>query len=417
MQGRIENWHIRPSILWVVLPLAYQLLMHEPWMFGVISLVAFIPFACVFMAWCARYGVENTFCMGWQYLQRCFTLEGVFSHRIVAMTKRYIYDFDALYNPDDDEESQEKTEDPVAIKEQHSPEDLVRIRANTAKHLRSYIGTLIFVLLWGVWLIFSSPQMVANHEQDFDLDMRPPTRDGYYVPAVASSQAYAQRTHGFPRMTNTQHTHDFPQMINTLISPRKEIVTFTIQKEVGVKLGISATTNGFGKLTVTRVDKTGLLAGTELKEGMELLGINGIDVSRMSISEAAEIVKEAKGIIEIIAPKDRDARDKDLVTATLREGDVDRLGLQMFPDRDGKYIIGKILEDGVAAGTSVKLNQGMEVFSINGVLVTGLSHREVLELMHYRGTTNIKAWKLKIIDPVTAYFEEIMRSDSLRDTW
>ena len=140
------------------------------------------------------------------------------------------------------------------------------------------------------------------------------------------------------------------------------LLTATILKSKDEKVGIALSNNG-GVLFISQIRPDGLLANTDLKVGMQILAINNIQCTGLSIEDAATLLKEADGYLTVLARKPV-LSPGSLVTAIITKESVDsKIGIRLSAAAGGVIVIKGISEGSLASHTELK--PGMIVKSIN----------------------------------------------------
>lgn len=141
-----------------------------------------------------------------------------------------------------------------------------------------------------------------------------------------------------------------------------EVVTVTVEKKKGTTVGLRLSEVD-NTLTVVRIIDGGLLAGTDLEQGMEIFSINGIEMAGKSSPEAAEILINVEGTLSIIALKG--VKCSSLMSVELNKDKKDTpLGLTLGVS-NGMTIVTGIKEGGLASKT--ELEPGMALRAVNNV--------------------------------------------------
>lgn len=81
----------------------------------------------------------------------------------------------------------------------------------------------------------------------------------------------------------------------------KRMISVTITKTRGQRLGVSLEEDSSGRIFVTRVSPTGVFAGSELKAGCEILMVNSIPCDGLRLKDVSKIMVESEGIMTVHA--------------------------------------------------------------------------------------------------------------------
>ena len=74
------------------------------------------------------------------------------------------------------------------------------------------------------------------------------------------------------------------------------LITCNIKKVPGTPIGLSIN-QVEGKIVITKIVADGLVKKTAMREGMEVLSINGILCAGQTYSEAANVMRSAEGML------------------------------------------------------------------------------------------------------------------------
>lgn len=125
-------------------------------------------------------------------------------------------------------------------------------------------------------------------------------------------------------------------------------------------------------IIVSSISPDGLFAGTDLKPGLRLLGVNRTDVEGLTKSKAIALFKNAVGPMTVLAD------DIGLVSVRVVKDAVDtKLGVAVNAINN-KIIVSSIAGDSLFADTDLK--EGMEIVCINNTMVKDMTKVDVISL-------------------------------------
>jgi C-terminal processing protease CtpA/Prc len=132
-----------------------------------------------------------------------------------------------------------------------------------------------------------------------------------------------------------------------------------------------------GITVVSKIDDAGLLFGSGLRPGMEVLKINNVDCAVLSKTSATHLT-EHEGMLTILARKTL-KRAGVLVAATLKKPTLEtKVGLALGKAHD-RVVVTKISDGTPAAMTTIQ--SGMVIRQINGVPINDMSSGDVAQLL------------------------------------
>eukprot|EP00797_Seminavis_robusta_P009903 Sro171_g075800.2 n/a (1950) ;mRNA; f:61061-66910 len=155
--------------------------------------------------------------------------------------------------------------------------------------------------------------------------------------------------------------------------PAGYLVTAVIQKDSpDTKVGLGMGSKN-GHIYVTKIRDGTLAALTELQPGMIVRTIDNVDVSGMTLVDAANLLANTEGTITIAAEMpsaESEEAHPTFVTATVQKNKDEKTGLTLA-EKKGQLYISQIHKGGLLAATG--LGVGMMVMAINNVQGAGLS--------------------------------------------
>lgn len=148
-------------------------------------------------------------------------------------------------------------------------------------------------------------------------------------------------------------------------------------KEKDAKVGLTVVDKG-GKIYISKIDKQGLLGGSVLKVGMELISINNVQMDGKKASDCASLLKETEGTLTVLASHPVLPPGSFVTAVITKEGKGTKVGLRLG-DEGGKIVVTGVSEGSLASETPLK--PGMCIRAINNVDCTGLSTSDAAKLL------------------------------------
>ena len=157
------------------------------------------------------------------------------------------------------------------------------------------------------------------------------------------------------------------------------LVTAVLEKtEKESRVGVTFVRKG-GKLTITKIAEDGLATESDLLVGMEVLTINNVDVTEMPASEAAALMTEPDGCIQILAKRPILRAGAYITAAIAKESPTASLGVKLGVTKSGTAVVKKIVPQSPASFT--ELEAGMVIKSIDNTETTKMPAKEVAKLL------------------------------------
>ena len=136
----------------------------------------------------------------------------------------------------------------------------------------------------------------------------------------------------------------------------------------------------------------GKFGKTALRTGLQVVTVNGVDVSGKSSKFAANLLRDAEaGEVTIVAkaPEAKKAQS-DVITGVVTKASADSsvgITLQKMAGDDGTMLIKAVIAGGLFSKTDLKA--GMEVLTVNGQSVKGMSTKEAVDLLRNAGAGEV----------------------------
>lgn len=155
------------------------------------------------------------------------------------------------------------------------------------------------------------------------------------------------------------------------------------ESRVGIGLKNTAVTEGTGGVYVSAIRENSIFQNTELRKGMIIESINGINCTFLTSSDAANILRRAESEVSIVArsipvavPSTQQHSYPVSSTVTVvatKPNRNSKVGIRFETNFEatGGLRISKVEEDGMFASTL--LREGMTLQSINGVDCVGMT--------------------------------------------
>jgi membrane-associated protease RseP (regulator of RpoE activity) len=129
-------------------------------------------------------------------------------------------------------------------------------------------------------------------------------------------------------------------------------------------------------VTISGLSVDGLFVNTDLRIGMEVASVNGVDIDGMTSLKAIQLVIDAEGDLTVVGK----AVAGGAVAVVFKEFKDQKCGItlkQVFPS--DPVIVSGIGEDGLFAKTDLKV--GMQVMSINNVAVEDMTKEQAIQIV------------------------------------
>ena len=121
---------------------------------------------------------------------------------------------------------------------------------------------------------------------------------------------------------------------------------------------------------ISQITPDGLIAGTPLKVGMEVLAINNVQCKGLSVEDAAGLLQDCDGALTVLARKPILAPSSLITAHITKDSSESKLGMNVAAAADGSIVIKGIKEGSLASQTDLK--SGMIVKSIDNIDTNGI---------------------------------------------
>jgi hypothetical protein len=144
-------------------------------------------------------------------------------------------------------------------------------------------------------------------------------------------------------------------------------------KKCGIRLRQALPTD---PVTISRLGADGLFADTDLRIGMEVASVNGVDIDGMTRIKAIQLVKDAEGDLTVVGK----AVAGGAVAVVFKESKDQKCGIILRQGGPSDPVtVSGIGEDGLFAQTDLKV--GMQVMSINNVAVEDMTKEQAIQIV------------------------------------